>query len=199
MILSVLSNGASIAQSLKQWRESIARDAAVQAVNRAASKGNTEIKRDISRAYKLKYAEVGNSLRIIKASRKGPAEVVAEIRVRGAKSRNVILFLDTAPVRKKEQKRRIAEGTQNELRFTIRRDRPGKIIPGAFVMTYNRGTFVARREDGKIKSVRTIDVPGMFKARRIQEEVMRKIREEFLPIEMERGIRDAIRRAGLAK
>jgi hypothetical protein len=71
-------------------------------------------------------------------------------------------------------------------------------IAEAFVVTHNRGTFVAQQVAPgirKLKGVSTIDFPRMFSARRVMDYTMRQISETFLPEETTRGLRDAINRA----
>jgi len=187
----------SIQGSLRQVAESVQANALRQATARAASRGQTVAKREIAKEYNVKVGEAARAFSIqrnVTDSRTGlPAAVIT---ARGKRGRNVILFMERS-VTLAEARRRSKAGTLNQLRFMIRR---GKrvTIAGAFVAQHNRGTFVAQRVGRSrlpIKSVSTIDVPGMFSARRVMDATKRQIIEVFLPEETTRGLRDAINRA----
>ena len=102
-----------------------------------------------------------------------------------------------------EARRRRKAGTLNQLRFKFKRSGPTKMIDGRIIVTANRGTFVARRIQGKqalnrpgrltkhtqaIEAVSIIDVPQMFNTRRISQRVQDRISKEF-PIEFEGAAR----------
>ena len=116
----------------------------------------------------------------------------------GRRSRNVIMFMERK-VTLAQAKKRAKAGTLNQLRFKFRRSRPNVMIPGSFVATANRGTFVARRT-GKsrlpIKAVHVIDIPQMAGARRVLKDALAKIEKQYLPEEVERAIRAALKRFG---
>jgi hypothetical protein len=197
-MLTIRLDDKPVREMLKGLASSVKEQVMREAVNKAAAKGNTEMKRRISREFNLKVGEAGNQLDVIKA-RKGFAAVTATIlalpKRKGRRSRNVIEFLERK-VTLAEARRRMKSGTLSVMRYEIRRGRK-VTIPGSFVVTANRGTFVAQRV-GKarlpIKSVQTIDVPQMFNTRRITQEVVRKIRDDFLPLEVQRAIGYALKR-----
>ena len=87
-----------------------------------------------------------------------------------------------------EGRRRNKAGTQNQLRFQIKKVGGKKIISGAFIGNKGRTVFI--RETGDrlpIKALSTIDVPQMFNTRRIKKRVIKRIEKE-LPIEFDRAI-----------
>ncbi len=167
--------------------------AAAMALNKTASKARTEMTRAITSEYNLRASEVRARLRILRARR---GRLVAQLDPfaggRPGRSMNVIRFLERK-VTLAEARRRRRSGTQNVLRFRIKRRGGVKIIPGAFIG--NRGRTVFRRVGRTrlpIEPVQTIDVPQMFNARRINVRVIARIRRE-LPVEMERAVRHVLR------
>jgi hypothetical protein len=182
----------SVQGSLRKMAQSVQANALRQATARAASRGQTVAKREIAKEYNVKVGEAGRAFSIsrnVKDPTTGlPAAVIT---ASGKRGRNVILFLQGQRGRKRTR------GPKPQLRFQIRRGRT-VTIAGAFVAQHNRGTFVAQRVGRSrlpITAVSTIDVPGMFSARRIMEATKRQIIEVFMPEETTRGLRDAINRA----
>jgi hypothetical protein len=197
-MLTIKVDTKQVERMLKGLSDAVKGTAIREAVNKAAAKGNTEMKRRISREFNLKVGEVGNQLSLVKAGKKYAAvtaTILALPKRRGRRARNVIEFVERK-VTLAEARRRLKSGTRNVLRYEIRRGRK-VTIPGSFIVTANRGTFVAQRlgkERLPIQSVQTIDVPQMFNTQRIKREVVRKLQDEFLPQEIDRAIRSALRR-----
>jgi len=193
MNLSITFPGVSSAQgSLRNMAQSVQANALRQATAKAAAKGQTVAKREIAKEYNVKVRDAGRAFSISRNVRDPTTGLPAAIiTASGKRGRNVILFLQGQRGRKRTR------GPKPQLKFQIRRGRT-VTIDGAFVMTANRGTFVAQRYGSErlpVKAVATIDVPGMFKARRIMEATKRQISEVFMPEETTRGLRDAINRA----
>jgi hypothetical protein len=200
--MSISVDGAQARGSLLKIRDSIEAQALRQAVSRAASKGRTFASREIRAHYAMKASDVSPAFSV-KAGLSVGGVPAATITAAGKRGRNVILFLRAGAGGRRGRKRA-------ELKFEIRKGRRVQ-IPGSFVAEYNRGRFVARRKPGTVarnrskyagtkhaealESIYTIDVPGMFSARRVMDATVRQIRDEFLPQETLRGLRDAIRRA----
>jgi hypothetical protein len=194
---------------LKDLSESVQGQVLARAIGKAADKGRTEMQRTIVREYNLSASQVRPQLKVKKFGRRLEAEIQALPAKPGRRSRNVILFLERK-VTLAEAKRRRKAGTLNQLRFKFRRGRPGRQIPGAFVVTANKGTFVARRKPGTVapsrsryagtkhaeslEAIHVIDVPQMFNARKVLASVKAKIESVYLPQEIERAIRDALKR-----
>jgi hypothetical protein len=208
-MISIKVDTSRVQAMLSDLKASVQDSVVRQALGKAADKGRTEMQRTIVREYNLTASQVRPQLKVNKIGGRLQAEIQALPAKPGRRSRNVILFLERK-VSLAEAARRRKAGTLNQLRFTFRRGRPGQQIPGAFVATANRGTFVARRVPGTvapsrskyagtkhaeaIEAVHVIDVPQMFNARRVLAEVKAKIEGEYLPQEIERAIRDAIKR-----
>ena len=200
----------SIQGSLRKVAESVQANALRQATARAASRGQTVAKRKIAKEYNVKVGEAGRAFSISRNVRDPTTGLpAAVITASGKRGRNVIMFMERV-VTLAEVRRRRKAGTLNQLRFIIRRGKQ-VTIGGAFVAHHNRGTFVAQRIPGSvaknrakyagtkyaeaIRGVSTIDVPGMFSARRVMDATKRQIIVVFLPEETTRGLRDAINRA----
>jgi hypothetical protein len=199
-VLTIKVDTKQVERMLKGLSDAIKGTAIREAVNKAAAKGNTEMKRRISREFNIKAGEVGGQLDLIKAGKQFAAvtaTILALPKRKGRRARNVIEFIERK-VTLAEARRRLKSGTRNLLRYEIRRGRK-VTIPGSFIVTANRGTFVAQRQ-GKtrfpIQSVQTIDVPQMFNTQRINREVVRRLEDEFLPQEIDRAIQYALKRYG---
>ena len=193
MKLEITFPGVSSAQgSLRKVAESVQANALRQATAKAAAKGQTVAKRAIAKEYQVSFGDTGRYFRISRNVNDPTTGLPAAIiTASGKRGRNVILFLQGQRGRKRTR------GPKPQLKFQIRRGRT-VTIDGAFVMTANRGTFVAQRYGSErlpVKAVSTIDVPGMFSARRVMDATKRQIIEVFLPEETTRGLRDAINRA----
>ena len=194
---------------LKDLSESVQGQVLARAIGKAADKGRTEMQRTIVREYNLTPSQVRPQLKVNKFGRRLEAEIQALPAKPGRRARNVILFMERK-VTLATARRRRKEGTLNQLRFTFRRREPGQKIEGSFVVTANKGTFVARRKSGTvapsrsryagtkhaeaIEAIHVIDVPQMFNARKILDRVKARIESVYLPEEIERAIRDALKR-----
>lgn len=188
MKMSISVNGEQARGSLRQVSQSIEAQALRQAVRRAADKGRTFAGRQIRAEYAIKARDVAPAFSVRAGISVGGVPA-ATITAAGKRGRNVILFL------RQPSRSRVRRSSQ--IQFQIRRGRVVQ-IPGSFVVEHNRGRFVARRTGRArlpIESVHTIDVPGMFSARRVMDATIKQIRDEFLPQETARALRDAIRRA----
>lgn len=188
--------------------DEIKRDKAIAlALNKVGAKGKTAASKHIRANYEMRLSDVNPKLSITKASRKlGSLTVILEpLPGSRGRSQNVIRFLEKK-VTFAEVKRRRKAGTLSSthqirgrsvtnpiLHFRIRRGVVGKRIDGAFVG--NKGRTVFRRTgDARlpIKPIHTIDVPGMFSAKRVLDAVVDRINQE-LPVEMDRAIRLVLR------
>ncbi|MCC2673064.1 MAG: hypothetical protein K0R58_11 [Ramlibacter sp.] len=171
--------------------------AAVSAVNKAIAKGQTRMVRVISREYNVTAGYVRERLRIERAKFVRGKAVIAAALVgggsRGAKrSANLIVFTERSTSLAQAKKRMKAGegGTYKlgsttvskalELRFKIKRGSAPKVIKGAFIGNQGRTVFI--REGSArlpIKALSTIDVPQMFNTRRLNDEVVRSIEQDF--------------------
>jgi hypothetical protein len=198
--ISITHNFPDVQRRLRALHADLRDRVTVAALNKTADKARTEMVRGITTEFNIKAAEVRPRVAVRRASAKGSnLRVVAAIEAlpgsRRGRAMNVIHFLEKS-VSLAEARRRQKSGTLNQLRFKFKRTGGMKTIPGAFVLTANRGTFVARRL-GKartpIEAVQVIDVPQMFNTQRINKRVLDRIRQEF-PIEFDRAARVALER-----
>lgn len=191
--LTIKDNFKDVRRKLDNLRSDIANKAISAALNKTADKAKTAMVRSITDEYALTASEVRARLTVRRASARN-LQVTAILEVlpgsRRGRAMNVIHFLERS-VTLAEARRRAKSGTLNQLRFQFRKTGGRKIIPGAFVVAANRGTFVARRTGAKrfpIEAVHVIDVPPMFNARKISSRVVAVIERE-LPIEFDRAAR----------
>ena len=188
--IDVRTDFRDVTQALNRLHSDIRDKALAAALNRTADKARTEMRTAITDEYAIKAGDVRSRLNVKRASAKG-LKLVAVLEVlpgsRRGRSMNVIHFLrrQPTPIRRRH-------GAQ--LQFQFRKKGGLKQIPGTFVVTHNRGTFVASRIPGSkdIESKQVIDVPQMFNARKITARVIARINREF-PIEAERAINAYLR------
>lgn len=212
-MLTITVDTKQVKAMLKDLGEVVQGNVVRQAVNKAANKGNTEMKRAISREFNINQQTLGRQLEV-RGAAKGFNTITAVLyplaRSPGRRGRNVIEFMERK-VTLAEARRRAKAGTLRDLRFEILRKRR-VLIPGTFVVSYNKGTFVAQRIPGttapgrsryagtkhaeKLKSTQTIDVPQMFNTKRIALTVKQKIESVILPEEIQRAIQSALKRYG---
>ena len=189
--LSVRTNFPEVQSALDALLADLRTKALAAAINKTVDKAKTEMVRRIIAEFAIRAADVRSKLNVRRASAKGAViEAVLEAFASrpGGRALNVIRFMERA-VTLAEARRRAKGGTLRDLRFRIKRGGPLKSIPGAFVATANRGTFVARRVGRArypIEAVQTIDIPSMFQTRRINAAVVARIEREF-PVEFARA------------
>jgi hypothetical protein len=154
----------------------------VRSVNRTADIAKTAMSREIREEYALSAGYVRERLRVKRASfRSAALSIVAELigsDPKGRRAANVIAFG--------------ARETAGGVSVKIKRKESRKVIGNAFIG--NKGRTVFTRVPGtrmasrsrykgthaeKIKGVTTIDIPQMFTTRRVQERVLRTVRQRF--------------------
>jgi hypothetical protein len=193
--ISIKHNFPEVQRALQRLHADVRDKVMTAALNKTADKAKTEMTRSITDEFAIKASEVRSRLSVRRASAKGNGlNMIAVLEAlpgsRRGRAMNVIHFLERS-VSLTEARRRQKSGTLNQLRFKFKKRGGLKTIPGAFVVTANRGTFVARRigkERMPIESVQVIDVPQMFNTKRINARVLRRIEHEF-PVEFERAAR----------
>lgn len=204
--MSIKHNFPDVQRELGRISDELKRDKATSmALNKVGAKGKTAASRYIRQNYEMRMSDVNPKLSITKASRGHLVVTLEPLPGSRGRSQNVIRFLEKK-VTMAEVKRRRKTGTLSSvhklkgrsvtnpiLHFKIRKGEAAKRIHGAFVG--NKGRTIFRRT-GKsrlpIEPIYTIDVIGMFGAKRVLDAVMERINEE-LPVEMERAIRLVLR------
>lgn len=168
------------------------------AINKVAEKARAEINRAIPQEFNVKATEVRNAIDLRRAN-SGRLEAVISVfgsKTRRGRSMNMIHFLAAIQAIGKAIKTRGGKGKKSELAalqkqlgFLIKKGGGLKKIEGAFVG--NKGRTIFMRE-GKarlpIKPVQVIGIAQMFRSKRIEGRVMKKIQDE-LPIEVDRAIK----------
>lgn len=192
--ISIKADFAPIVKKLDRLSDELQRKVVPAALNKVAAKAKTEMTRAITGEYNIKSSEVRERLRTIRAGRKLEQWVAVldpyAIRKR-SRSLNMIRFVENK-VTMAEGRRRKKAGTQDQLRFQIKKVGGKKIITGAFIGNKGRTVFVREGKDRlPIKALSTIDIPSMFNARRIRSRVEARIRRE-LPVEFDRAINAAL-------
>jgi hypothetical protein len=161
------------------------------ALNKTVAKANTSMVREITSTYNIKSAEVRARLRVIRATKNFSGwRAILDPFAGGKRGRsmNVIQFVEKK-VTLAEGRRRVKSGTENQLRFQIKKIGGNKTIKGAFIG--NKGRTVFERTGSSrlpIKPVTTIGIPQMFNTRRINAVVVKRINDE-LAVEFDRAIR----------
>lgn len=174
------------------------------AINKTAQKARAEVNRAITQEYVVKADEVRNAVELRGAK---SSDLKAVISIFGSKSKrgrsaNMIRFIAVAQAAGMAFKTRGAVGVKKkdvaalkqQLGFLVRRGGGLKKIEGAFIGNKGRTVFI-REGKGRlpIKPVQVIGFSQMFNARRINERVMAKIRNDF-GVEMQRAIKSVLDR-----
>jgi hypothetical protein len=179
------------------------------ALNKVADKGKTEVDRAVRAEYVIDAERVRNAVSVRRASAKREQfEAVIDIfgssKKRG-RSLNVIHFMERkvslAQARKRAKKRELyVRGRGGRLlpilRFVFKRGVGPKTIDGVFIG--NKGRTVFRRVGAgrlPIEPVQVIDVPQMFRSKKVSQRVMDRINRE-LPVEIQRAVRATLARIG---
>jgi len=121
-------------RNLETIRRELGDRAMTGALNKTAAKARTEMTRAITSEFNLKARDVRSQLSVIRARR---GRLQAELNPFGSSSKrgralNVIHFLENR-VTLAEGRRRKKSGTQNVLRFKIKKTGGVKTIKGAFI------------------------------------------------------------------
>lgn len=151
----------------------------VAALNETVKQARTQISRRIRDEYNVDAAIVREKLSIVRATRAGmrfTATLFGNPYGKRQRSLNVIRFLREGATKKAT--RRAANQLRADLRFRIRKSGGDIAIPGSFILNVP-GNPVMERKNGKIVGVRTIGVPSMFQAKKVQQPVHKWIADNF--------------------
>lgn len=181
--LTITHNFPQVQRLLDGLREDVAKKATASAINRTLAIAKTDMGREIRKEYNVSATYVRERLHIKRAAFKaGTLAMEGTLRGGDAKRRsaNVIAFLEKFVTLSQMRRRQRKEGGRPQLRFKIKRSGGKQVITGAFVG--NKGRTVFKRTGKKalpIEAVRTIDVPQMFNAKRINDAVTRAMVDKF--------------------
>jgi hypothetical protein len=152
-------------------------------LNKTIDQTQTQMVRGIASTYNIKQTDIRQKLSKQRASRAGQrftATLFGNPFGRARRALNVIRFLERVTTLAQARKRGKA-GTLAELHFKILKAGGKSTIKGAFVLNV-AGTPVFRRTGPgrkEIEPVRTVGVPQMFMAHKVQDPVQRWIPAKF--------------------
>lgn len=201
MQIHVQTNFPQVQAALDRMRTEVADKAMARALNRTMEQARTLMSREIRGEFNIAAAKVRDRLRIQRASFKaGALGLQAALESPAAKGRslNVIAFS--------------ARQTAAGVTVRIRKGGGRRLIRHAFIGNKGRTVFsrladttmrsraryAGTKHAEQIEPVRTIDVPQMFNARRINDAVVRAMLARF-PAIFEREAAYAIAQAGAAR
>lgn len=197
--LSIKADFKDVQANLNKLHRDLQGKVVSAAINKVAAKAKTQMTREIASEFNIKQSEISARLRIIRAKRDlqhwyAILDPFASGRAwaRKGSTLNLIRFVEKS-VSLAEGRRRKKSGTQNQLRFQIKKTGGKVSLRGVFIATNKRtgGTAVfSRTSDARypIEAKQTIDIPSMFNARRINARVVQRIQKD-LPVEFESAIR----------
>lgn len=196
--LKIKTDFKDLQKKIKDTPASIQKKIIPAALNKVIAKANTEMVRAITSEFNIKSEEVRENLRVSKARSVGgnwQASLDPNVKARRGRGFNLVRFAEKK-VSLAEGRRRKKAGTQNDLRFQIKKGSSGKIIKGAFLGNNGRTVFARiGKERLPIKALTTIDVPQMFNTKRISKRVIDRINAEMI-VEFDRAINLQLSKAG---
>jgi hypothetical protein len=193
-IINIKTNFKDVQKSLDKLNSNLQQKVVPAALNKVVAKANTTMIREITAEFNIKSNEVRSNLRVIRAQRdfsKWYAKLDPFAKNKKGRGLNLIRFTENK-VSLAEGRRRAKSGTQQDLRFQIKRGAGKKTIKGAFIGNKGRTVFARTgKERLPIKALTTIDVPQMFNTRRINKKVIARINSE-MSVEFDRAIKAAL-------
>ncbi len=193
MRLEIKTDFRAVQRKLDQLEQGVRDRVTARMLNRTADIAKTAASKEIRSEYNLSAAKVRERL-VVQRARPIAGKLVVALIARGSKpgkrAMNVTAFA--------------ARQTKKGATVKIKRVGPRKIprpdwaINAPFILAVPGRPVVARHAPGrtKLRGVQTIDVPQMFNARKINNALVRTIRER-LPQVAEREIRFELSRLGL--
>jgi len=192
--IKIKTNFKDVQKSLDKLNSRLQQKVVPAALNKVLGKANTTMVREISSEFNIKSSEVRANLRMVRAQRdfsRWYARLDPFARNRKGRGLNLIRFTEQK-VSLAEGRRRAKSGSQQDLRFQIKRNAGKKTIKGAFIGNQGRTVFMRTgKERLPIKALTTIDVPQMFNTKRINAKVVARINSE-MKIEFDRAIKAAL-------
>jgi hypothetical protein len=182
MQLSITTNFPDVQRQLERLRQDIAGKASASAVNKTIEQARTDMSREIRAEFNLQASEVRQQLRIKRAYFKA-GNLTIEAALIGGRPKGRALNLIRFVTNKGRLAKRKGKGSKTSPGLMVQIKRTGgkkALGPNAFIG--NAGRTVFQRTGDKrlpIKPLRTIDVAQMFNTKRINEAVVRKVREKF--------------------
>jgi hypothetical protein len=171
--ITMKDNFPDVERQLKQLHADVRLPATVRAVNATLNQGKTRMVRAITAAYNVTATVVRDGLRVRGASRKAgqfAIEGYLESPTKRGRSRNLIHF----------KAKQTAKGVQVQ----IKRGGPKTVIRGAFIANKDNkfgGVVLIRQGKARLPIVarQTIDTQQMFNARKVNDLVLRFVKDKF--------------------
>ena len=180
MQLSIKTNFPDIAKQLATLQSDVRTKALTSAVNKTVEQAKTQMVREITSEFNVQAGYVRDRLNIRRASFKaGELGIEATLLGSGKRSANLIRFMEKF-VTLAQSRKRAKAGDLSQLRFKIKKAGGMRVITGAFIGNQGRTVFI--RTTNKrlpIKALSTVDVPGMFNTRRINNKVVAAMKDKF--------------------
>lgn len=181
---------------LRDLPQKIQDKAITQTINEVIARTQTEMKRQITGEYNIKAGDVAKSLRVSKANSKSAVIQATLSALAGSRNgvRNVILFgakcvqgsgrVKYVRAKMKDGSWRMVKTREGQgVRVKIKKSGKSVFIEGAWIANNLAGTPVLFRDKNKNNQVRgftTIDVPQMFNAKRINQQVIAFAKEQLI-------------------
>lgn len=182
MRITISHNFPDVARKIETLGQDIAGKAIASALNKTVAQAKTAMSSQIRKEFMISAADVGDSLKINRASARGGRfnfEASLESATRRGRSLNMIHFMERFVSLAQAKKRKKAE-TLSRLFVQIKRGGGRKSLGKAFIGNKGRTVFV---RTGKtrlpIKAMSTIGVPSMFNTKRVNSVVMQMIKTKF--------------------
>jgi hypothetical protein len=182
MQISISTNFPEVQRMLSRMQSDVRERALPSAINKTVEQGRTQMVREITKEYRVTAAYARERLSIKRARFKAGVLMVEAELVGGSnrnRSANIIRFVERS-VTLAQARKRVNDGTLEQLRVQVRRSGGKKILKGAFIGNKGRTVFI---REGKarlpIKPVQTIDIPSMFNQKRINRTVVGVLKDRF--------------------
>ena len=180
MQLSIKTNFPDIAKQLATLQSDVRTKALASAVNKTVEQAKTQMVREIASEFNVQAGYVRDRLNIRRASFKaGELGIEATLLGSGKRSANLIRFMEKF-VTLAQSRKRAKAGDLSQLRFKIKKAGGMRVITGAFIGNQGRTVFIRTTNRRlPIKALSTVDVPGMFNTKRINNKVVAAMKDKF--------------------
>ena len=180
MQLSIKTNFPDIAKQLATLQSDVRIKALASAVNKTVEQAKTQMVREIASEFNVQAGYVRDRLNIRRASfMAGELGIEATLLGSGKRSANLIRFMEKF-VTLAQSRKRAKAGDLSQLRFKIKKAGGMRVITGAFIGNQGRTVFIRTTNRRlPIKALSTVDVPGMFNTKRINNKVVAAMKDKF--------------------
>ncbi len=178
--ISIKDNFPDVIAKLMSLGSDIGNKAMVRSLNATVTQGKTEMARTISKEFRINVGTARERLEVSRASAKGgnlEFEVALSARTNKYRGLNLVRFVTGGTPRRTKK-------GMAQVKLQVKRAGGRKSIKGAFIATNRKtsGTALFIRTSNArypIKTLTTIDIPQMFNTRRINEVVVKVMKEKF--------------------